>query len=70
MYNSGMGPDHVNVFLSSCNLPTIDNKTIRKKELEIGQAIVKIANESCENARKGYYDIYKFVLHTNSFCCN
>lgn len=47
MINSGMGPSHVNTFLTACNIPPINHKTIAKKENIIGQIIEEEANKSC-----------------------
>ncbi|XP_062599938.1 uncharacterized protein LOC134261526 [Saccostrea cucullata] len=47
MINSGMGPSHVNSFLTACDIPPIDHKTIAKKENIIGDIIEKEAQKSC-----------------------
>lgn len=47
MINSGMGPRHVNTFLTACDIPPINHKTIAKKENIIGQVIEEEAKKSC-----------------------
>lgn len=51
MINAGMGPTHVNKFLSGCNIPPIES-TLRKKEKHLAPAIIDAAKTSCEMARE------------------
>ena len=48
MVLSGMGPDHVVNFLSTCNIPPPDPKTLRKREKDIASAVMVEASDSCK----------------------
>lgn len=51
MIHSGMGPSNVTNFLTTCNIPSIDATTLKKKEKQISTAIENQARESCKKAR-------------------
>ena len=51
MIHTGMGPTHVNNFLTECNIPPISENTLRKKEKEINKAIHDFAMTSCREAQ-------------------
>ncbi|CAC5399333.1 unnamed protein product [Mytilus coruscus] len=51
MTHAGMGPSHVNNFLTECNLPPISDTTLRKKEKEFSKTIHDIALTSCREAQ-------------------
>lgn len=51
MINAGMGPSHVNTFLTGCNIPPVDASTLRKKQKELAPVIIEAAEESCKKAR-------------------
>ena len=42
-----MGPTHVVNFLSTCNTPPTDLKTLRKREKDIASEIFAEASDSC-----------------------
>ncbi|XP_071138502.1 uncharacterized protein [Mytilus edulis] len=50
MMHSGMGPDHVVNFLSTCNIPPPDPKTLKKKEKSIALSLMDEASDSCKTA--------------------
>lgn len=50
MVLSGMGPDHVVNFLSTCNIPPPDPKTLRKREKDTASAVMVEASDSCKTA--------------------
>ncbi|XP_063436090.1 uncharacterized protein LOC134717530 [Mytilus trossulus] len=50
MMHSGMGPDHVVNFLSTCNIPPPDPKTLKKKEKCIALSLIDEASDSCITA--------------------
>ncbi|XP_011859083.1 PREDICTED: uncharacterized protein LOC105556597 [Vollenhovia emeryi] len=50
MLHGGLGHTHLNKLLSCLNIPTINFKTFKRYEQEIGQATESIARESCLNA--------------------
>ena len=50
MVHAGMGPTHVVNFLSTCNIPPPDPKTLRKREKDIASAIMAETSESCYSA--------------------
>ena len=43
MVHAGMGPTHVVNFLSTCNIPPPDPKTLRKREKDIASAIGSVS---------------------------
>ncbi|KAK0160250.1 hypothetical protein PV328_007678 [Microctonus aethiopoides] len=45
--HSGIGATHVNKILASVNMPSIDPKTFKTYENEMGTAVEKVAKESC-----------------------
>lgn len=47
-----MDPTHVTKFLSGCNIPPIDESTLRKKENHLAPAIIDAGKTSCETARE------------------
>ncbi|CAC5361147.1 unnamed protein product [Mytilus coruscus] len=51
MTHAGMGPSHVNNFLTECNLPPISDTTLRKKEKEFSKTIHDVAMTSCREAQ-------------------
>lgn len=48
--HAGIGWTHLNKILSCLNIPTINFKTYKKHEEEIGPLLEKVAKESCEAA--------------------
>jgi hypothetical protein len=52
MVNAGMGPTHVKKFLAGCNIPPIDDSTLRRKEKRLAPVIINAAEVSCERARE------------------
>ena len=50
MINAGIGERHVNTMLSSMSVPTIHNRTLKRKERKVGESIMKVANQSCKQA--------------------
>ncbi|XP_070561114.1 uncharacterized protein [Ptychodera flava] len=53
MIHAGIGERHVNSLFSSISLPTIHEKTLKRKERAAGEAITKVAKRSCEHALRG-----------------
>ncbi|CAG2216843.1 unnamed protein product [Mytilus edulis] len=51
MTHAGMGPSHVNNFLTECNLPPISDTTLRQKEKEFSKTIHDVAMTSCREAQ-------------------
>ena len=47
MLHAGIGPTHVNELLSSINVPSVGESTLKAREREIGPQIEKLAKESC-----------------------
>ncbi|XP_063408241.1 uncharacterized protein LOC134691604 [Mytilus trossulus] len=52
MIHAGIGPTHLQNFLAECNLPSISENTLRKKEKELSKQIGEVANTSCRTARE------------------
>ncbi|XP_063438316.1 uncharacterized protein LOC134719241 isoform X1 [Mytilus trossulus] len=52
MINAGMGPSHVNNFLTGCNIPPVDASTLRKKQKELAPVIIEAAEASCKEAQR------------------
>ena len=50
MYDTGMGPDHVNRFLGDLNIPGIQPSALKKREKEVLPFIQSAARSSCEKA--------------------
>lgn len=47
---SGVGFTNVNKLLACMNIPTIDFKTYKRYEEEVGKTTEKLAKQSCEDA--------------------
>ncbi|VDH92481.1 Hypothetical predicted protein [Mytilus galloprovincialis] len=52
MINAGMGPSHVNNFLTGCNIPPVAASTLRKKQKELAPVIIEAAETSCKEAQR------------------
>lgn len=50
MLDNGLGPSHVNSFLSTMNIPTMSHNTIKRHEDIVGEAIYKEAQKSMARA--------------------
>ena len=50
MDHAGIGPTHVNNFLSNFNVPPVSDRTLRNREKELGQVVEQLAKESCQKA--------------------
>lgn len=48
--HSGIGPAHLNKVLACANIPTIDFRTYKRYENEVGPATERVAKESCSEA--------------------
>ena len=46
MLHSGIGPTHVNELLSSFNVPSVGESTLKAREREVGPQLEKLAKES------------------------
>ena len=51
MINAGMGPSHVNSFLTGCNIPLVDEFTLRIKQKELAPIIINAAETSSKSAQ-------------------
>jgi len=56
---SGIGYTHVNNFLTSLNVPTINQSAYKRREREIGLAIEEVANNSCQMVLENEIQIEK-----------
>lgn len=52
MDHAGIGPTHVNNFLTTLNIPAVDEKVLRRQERRIGATVEQVARESCEQATR------------------
>ncbi|VDI29330.1 Hypothetical predicted protein [Mytilus galloprovincialis] len=52
MIHAGIGPTHLQNVLAECNLPSISENTLRKKEKELSKQIGEVANTSCRTAQE------------------
>ncbi|CAC5370053.1 unnamed protein product [Mytilus coruscus] len=52
MIHAGIGPIHLQNLLAECNLPSISENTLRKKEKELSKQIGEVANTSCRIAQE------------------
>ncbi|XP_053392628.1 uncharacterized protein LOC128555142 [Mercenaria mercenaria] len=50
MINAGIGESQMNNILSYINLPTIAQRTLKKREREISSSITAVAKDSCTDA--------------------
>ncbi len=48
MIHAGMGPTHVNEFLSCLNIPPVSHSMLDNRKDEAGRAIETVAKESCK----------------------
>jgi len=47
MVHTGIGPTHVNAFLTSMNIPSISHTTLHRRQPEAGLTIEHVAKQSC-----------------------
>lgn len=45
--HAGIGPTHVNAFLTSMNIPPIAHTTLNRRQMEAGLKIESVAKQSC-----------------------
>ena len=50
MLHAGIGATHVNVLLTSINLPAVNESTLKTREREVGPVFERFAKTSCKNA--------------------
>ena len=50
MLHAGIGPTHVNVILTSMNVPAVSENTLKAREREVGPVIENVAKSSCLEA--------------------
>lgn len=50
MYHSGIGPTHVESFFSTLGVPSVGEKTLKRREREVFPHISKVAQLSCDSA--------------------
>jgi hypothetical protein len=48
MFQSGMGPSHVNTFLAALEIPGLQHTALRNRSLEVASAVQVIAETSCQ----------------------
>ena len=65
MLHAGMGATHVNALLSSLNIPTVNESTLKAREREIGPAIESIATQSCEMEMEEEKKQWGYTQHQN-----
>lgn len=58
MINGGFGESHVNGFLSSLNIPTITQSTLKSREREITPHLHKMAEDSCNKHLREEISMY------------
>ena len=49
MFQTGMGPSHVNTFLAALEVPGLHYKAMRDRQKEVSKAIEYVAETSCAN---------------------
>ena len=59
MLHAGIGPTHVNELLSSINVPSIGESTLKAREREVGPQIEKLAKESCLKSLENEKNLWK-----------
>nr|XP_034328380.1 uncharacterized protein LOC117689936 [Crassostrea gigas] len=50
MINVGIGEQQMNNILAELNIPSINHKTLKEREREVGRAFEEVADKSCNNA--------------------
>ncbi|XP_065194251.1 uncharacterized protein LOC135825567 [Sycon ciliatum] len=50
MDHAGIGVTHVNNFLTTLNIPPVNEKVLRRQERAIGTVVERVAKESCDEA--------------------
>ena len=53
MLHAGIGPTHVNELLSSINVPSLGESTLKARKREVGPQIEKLAKELCLESLEG-----------------
>jgi hypothetical protein len=73
MLFSGIGEKVVNQVLAALNLPSVDPKTLKKREREAGLAFEKVAHASClksiEEERSWYMYFYDYTHYISLANC-
>ena len=59
MLHAGIGPTHVNELLSSINVPSVGESTLKSREREVGPQIEKLAKESCLESLESERNLWK-----------
>ena len=59
MLHAGIGPTHVDELLSSINVPSVGQSTLKAREREIGPQIEKLAKESCLESLESAGNLWK-----------
>ena len=59
MLHAGIGPTHVNELLSSINVPSLGESTLKAREREVGPQIEKLAKESCLESLESKRNLWK-----------
>ena len=59
MLHVGIGPTHVNELLSSINVPSLGESTLKAREREVGPQIEKLAKESCLESLESERNLWK-----------
>ena len=59
MLHAGIGPTHVNELLSSINVPSVGESTLKAREREVGPQIEKLAKESCLESLENERNLWK-----------
>ena len=59
MLHAGIGPTHVNQLLSSINVPSGGESTLKAREREVGPQIEKLAKESCLESLERERNLWK-----------
>ncbi|PFX19079.1 hypothetical protein AWC38_SpisGene16524 [Stylophora pistillata] len=59
MLHAGIGPTHVNELLSSINIPSLGESTLKAREREVGLQVEKLAKESCLKSLESERNMWK-----------
>lgn len=52
MIHCGIGESHLNAIMSTINIPTINSKSLKQREREVGRGMEMVAGESVEDAMR------------------
>ena len=59
MVHTGLGEQHVNNFLGELNIPTVSHAMLDRRQIEVGEVIEEVAEESMKEWRQKEIEMTK-----------